>query len=91
MELGTRSLFAALLSEHPVVSTDPAVDVSPLAGTGEGGFAGDGSSAAEVRFAEPYGLAVAPAGGLYAALGTFSGFAGSTWREWSSRPPPQSI
>jgi len=62
----TNTLYIAMPAQ--VVKVDLATGLlSVFAGTGEGGFSGDGGAATNAQFNQIVGLAVAPGGGLFVA------------------------
>ena len=64
---GSGNLYIADRSNHRVRRVDPAGVITTVAGTGEGGFAGDTGLATSAQLAFPEGVAVDMAGNLYIA------------------------
>lgn len=61
------NLFISDIGTHRVVKLDRRGLLSPVAGTGEGGFSGDQRPAATARLFAPHDLALDAAGSLYVA------------------------
>ncbi len=64
---GAGNLYIADSGNHQIRKVDSAGIISTIAGTGEGGFGGDGGPASEAQLAAPRGVAVDGAGNLYIA------------------------
>ena len=64
---GAGILYVADSSHHRVVRRVGPSIFTPVAGTGDSGFSGDGGVASSARLSAPVGVAVNPAGNLYIA------------------------
>lgn len=61
------SIYVADTMNNAVRKISPDGTITTVAGTGAGGFAGDGGPADEAQLDRPYGLTVAPDGTIYVA------------------------
>jgi len=59
------NLFIADVENHRIRMVDAAGTITTVAGTGAGGFSGDGGLAASAQLTYPFGVAVDPAGNLF--------------------------
>ena len=64
---GAGNLYIADTSNHRIRKVDSTGTITTIAGTGEGGFSGDGGAATAAQLKFPYGVAVDGAGNLYIA------------------------
>ena len=64
---GAGNLYIADSSNDRIRKVDTAGNISTVAGTGVGGFSGDGGAAGAAQLDSPYGLALDGAGNLYFA------------------------
>ena len=64
---GAGNLYIADISNHRIRKVDSVGTITTVAGTGEGGFSGDGGAATEAQLDSPIGVAVDSAGNLYIA------------------------
>lgn len=65
--VGQGNIYVADADNHRVRKIAPNGTISTVAGTGIGGFSGDGALASEAMLNQPYGLAVDTIGNLYIA------------------------
>jgi sugar lactone lactonase YvrE len=61
------TLFISDTGNNRVREVTPSGQIQALAGTGQGGFAGDGGAASRAEFSAPEGIAVDAAGNLFVA------------------------
>lgn len=64
---GVGNLYIADTSNHRIRRVDPNGTITTVAGTGTGGYSGDGGAATAAKLFFPYGVAVDGAGNLYIA------------------------
>ncbi len=64
---GAGNLYVAEQSNHRVRKVDSTGTITTVAGTGEGGYSGDGGPATEAQLSDPVGVAVDGTGSLYIA------------------------
>lgn len=60
-------LYIAESASHRVRRVDPGGEITTIAGTGIGGFSGDGGLAVNAQLNEPFGVTVDPDGNVYIA------------------------
>ena len=61
------NVYVADRGNHRVRRIDPSGQIETIAGTGHGGYSGDGGPATQARLSEPFGLAVDGLGNVYVA------------------------
>ena len=61
------NLYVADTNNHRVRRVDPGGTITTVAGTGEGGYSGDGGPATEAQLSGPYAVAADSAGNVYIA------------------------
>ena len=64
---GQGNVYIAEYADHRVRMVSPAGTITTFAGTGSGGYSGDGGSATSARIYSPYGMAVDRQGNVYIA------------------------